>query len=513
MEDRMKKKVLTLVLVCTLAMSMVFAAGAKEDAAIKRDSVNLSVGTELITTDGQGTNNLEAKYVLSQMYEGLYYFNEAKGKLEPRLATGYTLSGDGKVYTFTLRDDAYFHNGDKVTAQDVAFSFNRALTMPNISSFASMIDFAKAVGNNKVEVHMQTPYAPFMINLCNIFILSEREVTAQGKEFGTKLSTAGTGPYKMTKLDSSSTWTLEAFDKYYRGEAPIKYINYRVIPDAASQQMAFESGELDWFISDSTMFQVYEKNSKYKTEAMMANHCTWLAINPDANAALANPKVRQAIAYAIDKEANNIAAFDGLAGLADYLEHPDYNIGAPHAKVKYNYDPAKAKALLVEAGYPNGVDIGTFIYATATYYPKMAPVIQDNLAAVGITCKLQSGNSASLLVQARAQDFDIYLSGASSYGDYDNIRRRFYTSLVGAYFVKFKSDKFDWQTMDTLMDDSCAALDNDVRLALTNKLNDMLMETATYIPILHKAQPYVWNSKLNVINQPNYYIVYDWSWT
>ncbi|HOS19009.1 MAG TPA: hypothetical protein PK438_06955, partial [Clostridia bacterium] len=87
-----------------------------------------------------------------------------------------------------------------------------------------------------------------------------------------------------------------------------------------------------------------------------------------------------------------------------------------------------------------------------------------------------------------------------------------YSTLEGSYFVKYKGDKFDWQRMDQLMDESCAATDPAARLALTEELNDMLMETATYIPLNHKVQPYVWNADLNVVNQPNYYCVYDWSW-
>lgn len=477
-----------------------------------RDTINLSVASPLITTDGQGTNNLETKYVLMQMYEGLYYYNEAKGEIEPRVAESYTTNEDGTIYTFKLRDDVYFHNGDKVTAGDVAFSFNRALTMPNISSFASKIKEAKAIGDMTVEVHLEQAYAPFMINMCNIFILSEREVTEQGEVFGTQISTAGCGPYMMTELDSDTAWKLEAFPKYYRGEASIKYINYTPISDAAAKAMAFEAGELDWMISDTTNFQVYAQDNSYNTEAMLANHCTWLAINPDANEALANDNVRKAIAYAIDRDALNNAGFDGLAGIAEYLENPDYNIGAPRSAVKYSYDPEKAKSLLEEAGYADGVDIGTLIYASSGYWTKLAPVIQENLKAVGITCKLETGETAALLVQARAQEFDIYISGASSYGDFDNIRRRFYSSLEGAYFVKYKGDKFDWQKMDQLIDESCAATSNEERLELSAELNDMLMETATYIPLIIKAQPYVWNAELNVVNQPNYYCVYDWSW-
>jgi peptide/nickel transport system substrate-binding protein len=483
-----------------------------DTAKSSRDTINLCVADSLLTTDGQGTNNLQTKYVLMQMYEGLYYFNESKGEIEPRVAESHSLSEDGKVYTFKLREDVYFHNGDNVKASDVAFSFKRALQQSGISSFASKIVDAKAIDDYTVEIHLETPYAPFLVNQCNIFIMSEREVTEQGEAFGTKISTAGCGPYFMTSLDNDVKWSLEAFPKYYRGEAPIKYINYTPIADSAASLISFEAGELDWIITDTSSLPNLDSNPKFKTEAMLANHTTWLAINYQANEVLENDLVRKAIAYAIDKEAINYAAFDGLGGIAEYLEKPDTNIGAPTSKIKYNYDPEKAKSLLVEAGYPNGCDIGTFIYASSSFYPKFAQVIQSNLAAIGINCKLESGDSPSLLVRARAQDFDIYVSGASSYGDYDNIRRRFYSTLKGAYFVKYEGDKFDWKKMDKLMDESCAATDNEERLKITSELNDMLMETATYIPLIHKVQPYAWNAELNVVNQPNYYCVYDWSW-
>lgn len=487
-------------------------APAEEAAAPSRDTINLCVQGALITTDGQGTNNLQTKYVLTQMYEGLYYFNEAKGELEPRVAESYTISEDGSVYTFKLRNDVYFHNGDPVTAADVAFSINRALTQANISSFASNIVEAVVVDDNTVDVKLAGPYAPFMVNLCNIFILSEREVTEQGEAFGTQVSTAGCGPYMMTELNADVEWTLEAFPQYYRGEAPIKYVHYRNIADTAAAMLSFEAGELDWVIADTTSFQVYQNDPAYKTEPMMANHCSWLAVNPDANEALANDNVRKAIAYALDKEEMNFAGFDGLATEADYLEIPAFNIGAPESEIVYNYNVEKAKELLAEAGYADGVDVGTLMYASSGYWPKLAQVIQSNLAAVGIKCELVAGETAALLVQARAQEFDLYISGASSYGDYDNIRRRFYSSLEGAYFVKYEGDKFPWQEMDALIDESCAQTDPAKRLEMNAELNDMIMETATYLPVIHKVQPYAWNADLNVVNQPNYYCVYDWSW-
>lgn len=487
------------------------STGGDQGSTPGRSEINLATNAAMTTTDGHASNNLQDKYVFMQMYEGLYYFNEAEGKLEPRVAESYVLSEDGKKYTFTLRKDAYFHNGDPVKASDVAFSFLRAMESAGVSSFASNIVDAKAVDDNTVEIYLETSYAPFMVNMCNIFVMSEKEVTSQGEAFGTAMHLAGCGPYYMTSYSHDTKWVLEAFPQYYRGEANIKKINYTPIADASAGLIALEAGELDWYTVGTTDYAVLSANDKFKSELMAANHTIFLAVNYEANDVLANDLVRQAIGYAIDKDAMNFAAFDGLATEAKYLENPDYNIGAPVSDVMYDYNPEKAKALLAEAGYPNGCNIGSIMGFTGNFYEKCVQVLQANLADVGITADIEWAEQASSLARGRVQDYDIYVSGASSYGDYDNIRRRFYSSMEGAYFVKYKGDKFDWQKLDELMDASCAATDINERLKISAELNDMLMETATYFPLIHRVQPYVWSADLNVVNQPNYYCVYEWS--
>ena len=139
------------------------------------------------------------------------------------------------TYTFKLRDDVYFHNGDKMNVSDVAFSIMRA-TDPNmaISQYGTNIVSATAIDGTTVEVQLACAYPPFITNCCQLFILSEREVTEQGDKFGVEISTAGTGPYKLTYLDNDAKISLEAFDKYYKGEASIKYVNFYPITDSAA---------------------------------------------------------------------------------------------------------------------------------------------------------------------------------------------------------------------------------------------------------------------------------------
>lgn len=511
------KKTLSLLLVLVMALSLLAGCGVTEapenEASGAKDSVNLSVAQELTTTDGHATTKTNDLLTLFQMYEGLFYFNEAKGEIENRLCESYTVSDDGTVYTFKLREDAYFHNGDQVKASDVVFSYNRAKESAHVGAFLTAVTDVKADGDFTVVVTTAAPSAPLLSNLTQVFILSEREVTEAGDSFGTTVSTAGTGPYMMTALDNDVAWTLEAFPQYYRGEAAIKKINFKPITDASAGLLAFQSGELDFYSAGSADWASLTSNEDYKTEVVAANHITLFAVNYAANDVLGNDLVREAIAYALDKDAMNAAAFDGYATPADMMENPSYNIGAPASGVSYNYNPEKAKELLAEAGYPDGVNAGKLMVWAGNYFEKMALVAQQNLADVGITVELDYYDINTCISKMLAQEYDIGIMGYASNGDFDSFRKRFHSEMEGAYYVNFTvGDKFDWKTMDALMDQSAQTMDPAERLTIDGQINDMVMETGCLLPMLYKALFYVWDKDLNVVNQPNYFYVYDWSW-
>ena len=488
-------------------------AAAPEAAAPKKDTVNLSVPQELTTTDGHATTKTNDLITMFQMYEGLFYLNEAKGEIENRLCESYTVSDDGLEYTFKLREDAYFHNGEQVKASDVVFSYNRAKESTHVGAFLGAMESVEAVDDFTVKFIANAPSAPLMVSLTQVFILSEKEVTEAGDAFGTAISTAGTGPYMMTALDNDVAWTLEAFPQYYRGEASIKKINFKPIIDASAGLLAFESGELDFYSAGSADWESLVANEKYNTEVVPANHITYIALNHEANDVLANDLVRQAIAYAFDKEAMNIAAFDGYATEAAYLENPTYNIGAPNEGITYEYNPEKAKELLAEAGYPDGVYAGKLQVWAGNYFEKMAQVAQQNLAAVGITVDLDYYDINTCISNMLALDYELGIMGHASNGDFDSLRKRFHSEQAGAYVVNFgANNKFDWQTMDALIDESAQTLDADKRMELNIEVNNKLMETACMLPLIHKALFYVWAGDLNIVCQPNYIYIYEWSW-
>ncbi|GHV46882.1 diguanylate phosphodiesterase [Synergistales bacterium] len=507
----MKKmlKLFALILaVCTLLTCGLF--GSAE--AAKRDDLNISVLSILATSDPHASKNLQDMLFYKQVYEPLVWQNEATYEFEWRIAESYTVSDDGLTCTFKLRKGVKFHNGDLLKASDVVFSLLRLKTMTVGVGYADDIADVVAVDDGTVNIILKKKSAAILSNLGQLPIISEREVKEQGEAFGTKINLAGTGPYYLTYLDRAVKWDCQAFPDYYKGEAPIKYLHYKPITDAAAGLIAFESGELDWYIAPITDYDALVKNEKYNTELAVANHISYLAMNW-LHSPLENDKLREAIAYAVDKDAMNITVFDGHARIADFMERPGRNVGAPSEGVTYSYNPEKARQLVIEAGFEKGVDNLKILTISGTYFEKMAQVLQAGLADIGVTCSIELYEAATGLDMCRKQQFDLALLGYNSTGDYSNLRRFVHSATVGSYSVKFEGDKFDYKRFDELFDLGGAELDPVKRAAIYKEVNDLVMKTFCLLPIFNKAQPFVWAKNLNVpVNYPDYPQIYEWSW-
>ena len=487
------------------------AGGNGEPSGTGRDYVNLSTSKTLASVDPHNNRAAVDVSVHGQMFESLYHWNELTGDLEPRIAEDHSISDDGLTWTFKIREGVKFHNGDTLKASDVAFSFNRAMDAPVLRSFVSSIKEVDAPDDNTFVVHLHQPMAAFLSTSTNVFVVNEREVTEQGEDFGTKLTLAGTGPYYLTHLDMDTGWTFEAFSDYYRGEAEIKKINYVPITDTSTGLIAFENGELDWYIAPIANWNAITESGLFNYELVPSNHISYLFINW-MSGPLENDNVRKAIAHSVDKEAMNIVSFDGLAQETDFMENPAYVLGAPTETISYEFNPEKARQLLEEAGYGDGVDVGTITVSSGSYYQKCAEVLQSDLDAVGIKVEINMMESGAGMDNFRKQNYDLGLSGGNNQADYSAFRQRVHSESVGSYWVKIEGDKFDYKKIDSLFDQGEAEMDPEKRKDIYYELNNMVMDTACWLPIFNKPQTYVWNKDLNVVNYPVNYYVYEWSW-
>lgn len=474
-----------------------------------RDSVNMSVVGVVSSLDPYSTSLTIDLEIFHQIYESFYYvddFNEPHS----RLALSHTISDDGLVYTFTMREDAFFHNGDPVTADDAVFSFEKAMESGVLEPYVGIVEKVEKLGDYEVAITLKQPYTPFLANSVQVCIVSKKAFTEAGDTFGSTITGAGTGPYKVTFFDGNTKVEMEAFDKYYRGEAPIKYATYTVMSDTSSGLIAFESGELDFYAIPTANWNEIDGSGKYNTMLNPTSHISYLLLNPSSGV-LQNQDLRYAIQYAIDRDSINLLAYEGLAEPAYHMMHPKYIFGASEDTFKFSYDPAKAKEYLVKAGYPDGVNIGELQYTTANYFPKIAQAFQSQLAAVGITCEIVGGQTSDLVVGWRAGEFNMMLSGFNAILDYDYYTR-YSSPAISTAFLKLQNTDYDADWVLEMYNKGAAELDTNARIAIYTELENYIAQTASFIPVFYKSLPYAWNKNLNVKLDLNYYYLYDWSW-
>ena len=307
--------------------------------------------------------------------------------IEPDLATAWEQSPDGKVWTFHLRHGVQFHGGyGELTADDVVFSLNKAAN-PATSAFSA--DYAafksvEAVDPYTVRITLSQPVPSLLGLVANYsggFILSKKAYAALGDGF--KRAPIGTGPFMFKSVAPSQSLDLVANDAYFRGKPKISSITYRFMPSSASRDLAFQSGEID--LGDGQQDQKWVTRMKAVphtiTDVMDPAELSQIYLNITVKP-LDDIRVRQAIAYGINRA--EILKWRG----ADVAREPTSVIPSGYLGFTADngllpYDPAKAKALLAEAGYKDGVTVKMVMTQEPNSLALMQ-VVQAQLRRVGI---------------------------------------------------------------------------------------------------------------------------------
>jgi peptide/nickel transport system substrate-binding protein len=329
--------------------------------------------------------------VIEQVYSTLMAL-DPDAKPYPELAESYEMSDDGLTYTFKLRPGVAFHNGDEFTADDVKFSFDRLRAKDSGYSYGSTIETIASVDvvdKHTVQFKLSKRTGPFLIYMA---FPGSSIVPKKLVESGHDLNAhpIGTGPFAFESYHPRQGIVFKKNPNYFEAGKPyFEAMEYRIISDITALTDAVMSGEVnfsneippkDWakVKSSPNLIGVTLEGSRYN----------WLLCNTSRKP-LDNPKVRQAIGQAIDREALVKGAFFGQATPLLGGVIPDWNWG--YADIKFfkpNGDQAKAKALLAEAGFSNGFETSMTIASSFPAQMAMAPIIQANLAAVGIKAKI-----------------------------------------------------------------------------------------------------------------------------
>lgn len=477
---------------------------ASRSAANRPDSLTFALHNEPPTLDPGVVQDVDAGGLLQDVYEGLVGYS-TDNAVVPRLAASWTVSSDGRTYTFKLRPDAKFHNGRAVTAADVKWTMERnlapALASPTAKAYLGDIvgALAYAAGKAKevagikangdvVAITIDQPRAYFLGKLtypCAFPLAKEVVGTAR---IGSPASSIGTGPFRMTEYKPSQSVELTAFDGYYGGKPTVARVRRPIVKDAATRLTKYRSGGLDMLTLERQDLSGVSADPKLKGELVPQPRPAiyFLALNPKAYAPFADVRVRRAFAMAIDRKriAEDVIGLPMAAGLLP-PGLPGYR-----ADVKaIPYDVAAARALLTEAGFPGGKGLPPLTISFRAGRPdseRMATAaVTDLRRNLGVTVSGGGMEFAALLDARRAGR--LQMTGLSWYGDYldaQNFLSLLFQTGADQNYESFSDPEFDRLTRaaDTATDPALRARDYAAA-------EDLLLAKAVRIPVYFAQDP------------------------
>ncbi|WP_445326894.1 ABC transporter substrate-binding protein [Solibacillus sp. FSL R7-0682] len=460
---------------------LVFGRGA--------DSVSLDPG---IVTDG------ESFKVTQNLFETLLNFGEQDTTIHPGLAKEWTVSDDGLTYTFQLQEGVKFHDGTDFNAEAVIKNVDRwkGGKEEDFYYFNSMfkaegediISEVTSEGDYTVIFKLSRPQAPFLKNLAMspFGIGSPTAFEAAGDKFGD--NPVGTGPFKFTEWKRNDSITIEKFEDYWEEGLPkLDKVIFRSIPDNSARLNELIAGHID--LADGVNpsdGKTVEGNSELQLIERPSMNIGYLGLT-NTRAPFDNKLVRQAVNYAINKQAIVDAFFEGRAEVAANPMPPSIS-GYNDAISPYPYDPEKAKALLAEAGY-DGKEIELWAMPVPRPYmpdgAKVAEVIQKNLEDVGIPSKIVTFEWATYLDKAKDGEADAFMLGwTGDNGDADNF---IYTLLdkdnIGSNNYAYYSN----DEVHDLLIKAQSETDENVRNDLYKKAQEIIHEDAPWVPLAHST--------------------------
>ncbi|GBU14532.1 glutathione ABC transporter periplasmic binding protein [Enterobacterales bacterium] len=384
----------------TAILAVAIAGGLASGSAWAAKDVTIAVGSNFTSLDPYDANDTLSQAVAKSFYQGLFGFDK-NIKLVNVLAESYTVSKDGLVYTIKLHPGVKFSDGTDFNAAAVKVNLDRASNpdshLKRYNLFKN-IDKTEVVDANTVKITLKTPFSAFINNLAHpsAVMISPAALAKYGKDIG--FHPVGTGPYVLDQWNQTDFVKVKKFDGYWKkGEPKLDTITFRPVVDNNTRAAMLQTGEADFaFPVPYEQAALLEKNSKLDLVSAPSILHRYISFNVTQKP-FDNLKVRQAINYAINKDALIKVAF---AGYAVPSEGPLPQGIEYAAKFKpWPYDPAKAKELLKEAGYPNGFTTTLWSSHNSSTAQKVIQFAQQQLAQVGIKVTVTAMDAAQRAAQ------------------------------------------------------------------------------------------------------------------
>jgi peptide/nickel transport system substrate-binding protein len=421
-------------------------------------------------------------------YMMLYALHDAAVKpmpgrgMTPGLAESWSASPDGLVYEFVLRKGARFHNGEAVTAEDVKFSFERYRGVSG-KLLKEKVAVVEAVDATHVRFRLKQPWPDFMMFYSSGsgagWIVPKKYFEKVGEE-GFRKAPVGAGPYRFVSFTPGVEMVLEAFEGYWRKTPNVRRLVFRTIPDESTRLAALKRGEADIAYAVSGELGKELQRTPGLTLKPTVIHSTHFAYFPDQwdpKSPWHDRRVRLAANLAIDRQAINQAVSLGFSKITYSIIPSTFDFyWQPPA---YPYDPARARQLLADAGYPNGFDAGEYfcdLVATNSGEP-----VVNYLKAAGIGLKLRPLERAAFFKGFSEKKLKnvVHVFG----GIFGNAATRLEAFVVGGGAYVYGS----YPDIDGLFREQAAELDRSKREAILHRMQQMVHERAIFAPIWELA--------------------------
>ena len=430
---------------------------------------------------------------------------DGNSKIVPSLAENWDISDDGLEYTFHLRQGVKFHNGNDFTAEDVAYTFHRMLTVEGgvntefidqikganelLAGETDTLEGVEVVDDYTIKVTLKEPFAGFLASISSpgVSIYDSEATEAAGDQFGMDPAvTVGTGPFEFSSWSFNNQLVLTCNEDYWKGASKLPGVVIKIIPDTETQSMMFESGELDILDLDYAADSVDRFTETYPDQIVQGPRVGIVYFTMNFNKEpFQDVRVRKAVQMSIDRQ----AILDALYGGRGQVEQGIF----PHGLIGFNpdqeeikYDPEAAKALLAEAGYADGFDMEIAADSSASDTMTMAlEIVSDQLAEVGIRAEIKNYDESTWLETRKSGELGSFMSTWSAdYNDPDNF---IYTFFGNEEKTKIRSINYpDTEVMNRVAK-ARTIVNEDERLAEYKALEEKIAhEDAAWVPMFSR---------------------------
>jgi peptide/nickel transport system substrate-binding protein len=498
---------------------VVFALASGAAAAPPKDAMVIGLLAEPVTMDPPQITDLNSARVTKRMFEGLVGQELGSYKLVPGLAKSWEISRDGLTYTFNLRENVKFHDGTPFTADAVKFCFDRQLndqgpyyktgTYPYVKGFLGNVAGVEVLNPLTVQIKLKAPLTPFLQYLAHqsLFVYSPEALKKYGKDI--VKHPVGTGPFKLETWEPGVKVVLARNDQYWGGAPKIRQAIYVPIIEAQARLAAITTGEIDLTMDvPPDSLDALRKDPNIVVAESNSSAVWYIALNT-RHPILKDRRVRQALNYAVNKDAIIRDILKGTAITATSPMSPVYGPFHEPQVQRYPFDPEKAKALLKEAGYPNGFEL-TFLVpesGSGMQSPvEMGTVIQANLAAVGVKAKIQTMEWGAYLKKYLEGPDMAEMSWNPSIGDPDHMM---YMLLSSDRFPPaFNAGYFQHPKLDDVLRKGRTTIDDRERVPLYREAQKIVAEEAPWIFVDHGKQVIVYRKRVQGFKlHPNFDLV------